>query len=116
VFGAEKWAAYRDADVFVLPSQNENFGNAAMEAAVCGVPVVVTKNCGVAPLLAGGAGIAVGHETSEVARAVKEVLCDGGLRVRLAQGGKSAAGRLGWEEPVSQMELLYGKLAGSSQV
>ncbi|HET9995282.1 MAG TPA: glycosyltransferase, partial [Candidatus Acidoferrum sp.] len=27
IFGAAKWAAYRDADVFVLPSQNENFGN-----------------------------------------------------------------------------------------
>ncbi len=29
VFEDEKWAAYRDADVFVLPSQNENFGNTA---------------------------------------------------------------------------------------
>src|SRR5690349_12992356 len=27
LFGQDKWAAYRDADVFVLPSQNENFGN-----------------------------------------------------------------------------------------
>ncbi len=31
-----KWSAYRDADVFVLPSQNENFGNTAGEAAACG--------------------------------------------------------------------------------
>jgi len=29
VFGEEKWMAYLDADVFVLPSQNENFGNTA---------------------------------------------------------------------------------------
>jgi glycosyltransferase involved in cell wall biosynthesis len=33
VFEQAKWEAYRDADVFVLPSQNENFGNAAAEAA-----------------------------------------------------------------------------------
>src|SRR5262249_2387172 len=39
VFGTEKWQAYRDADVFVLPSQNENFGNTAAEAAACGTPV-----------------------------------------------------------------------------
>ncbi len=26
LYGDAKWAAYRDADVFVLPSQNENFG------------------------------------------------------------------------------------------
>jgi glycosyltransferase involved in cell wall biosynthesis len=111
IFGEEKWSAYRDADVFVLPSQNENFGNTAAEAAACGTPVVVTENCGIAPLLAGSAGIVVHHVTSEVAQAVKEVLSNGELRDRLAQGGKSAAGRLTWDEPVGQMELLYEKLA-----
>jgi len=43
VFGEMKWVAYRDADVFVLPSQNENFGNTAAEAAACGTPVVITE-------------------------------------------------------------------------
>ena len=37
-----KWSAYRDADVFVLPSQNENFGNTAGEAARLRNP----RNCG----------------------------------------------------------------------
>ena len=111
VFGQEKWAAYRDADVFVLPSQNENFGNTAAEAAACGTPVVVTENCGIAPLLAGVAGLVVRHETLEVAGAVQEVLSDGELRERLAQGGRSAAGRLGWDEPVSEMVALYKKFA-----
>jgi glycosyltransferase involved in cell wall biosynthesis len=111
VFGQEKWAAYRDADVFVLPSQNENFGNTAAEAAACGTPVVVTENCGIAPLLAGVAGLVVRHETLEVAGAVQEVLSDGELRERLAQGGRSAASRLGWDEPVSEMVGLYKKFA-----
>ena len=44
IFEAEKWAAYCDADVFVLPSQNENFGNTALEAAACGTPAVITEN------------------------------------------------------------------------
>jgi glycosyltransferase involved in cell wall biosynthesis len=96
----------------VLPSQNENFGNAAAEAAACGTPVVVTENCGIAPLLAGMAGIVVQHEISEVAAAVKEVLFDGRLRERLAQGGKSVARGLGWDEPVSQTERLYARFAG----
>lgn len=111
VFGQEKWAAYRDADVFVLPSQNENFGNTAAEAAACGTPVVVTENCGIAPLLAGVAGLAVRHETLEIAGAVQGVLSDGELRERLAQGGRSAASRLGWDEPVSEMVGLYKKFA-----
>jgi glycosyltransferase involved in cell wall biosynthesis len=112
VFGEKKWAAYRDADLFVLPSQNENFGNTAAESAACGTPVIVTENCGIAPLLSDGAGIVVRHETSEVRKAVKEVLSDGALRERLAQGGRRAAGRLGWEEPVADMERLYLRLTG----
>ena len=115
VFGTEKWEAYCDADVFVLPSQNENFGNTAAEAAACGTPVVVTEGCGVAPLLAGTAGVVVRHETSEVAEAVKEVLFDGELRGRLARGGKSAAMHLGWDGPVGEMERLYTNLTGPSR-
>ena len=111
ILGEEKWSAYGDADVFVLPSQNENFGNTALEAAACGTPVVVTDGCGVAALLRGHAGIVVRHETSEVARAIEEILSDRALRSRLAEGGKNATNLLGWDEPVKQMERLYEELA-----
>jgi glycosyltransferase involved in cell wall biosynthesis len=84
IFGQDKWSAYGDADVFVLPSQNENFGNTALEAAACGTPVVVTENCGVADLLRDHAGIVVRHESSEIARAIETILSDGALRSRLA--------------------------------
>jgi glycosyltransferase involved in cell wall biosynthesis len=62
-------------------------------------------------LLAGVAGLVVRHETLEVAGAVQGVLSDGELRERLAQGGRSAASRLGWDEPVSEMVGLYKKFA-----
>jgi len=116
VFADRKWAAYQDADVFVLPSQNENFGNTAAEAAACGTPVVVTENCGVAPLLDGLAGIVVRHETAEVAQAVKQMLSDEGLRRHFCEGGKRAASRLGWDEPVNAMEKIYARLAGLASV
>src|SRR5262249_52893981 len=60
--GALKWAAYGDAEIFVLPSLNENFGNTAAEAVAAGTPVVVTRQCGIAPLLDGIAGLVVEHE------------------------------------------------------
>ena len=53
VFGSDKLAALADADVFVLPSQNENFGNAVAEAVACTTPVIVTDRCGVAPFVMG---------------------------------------------------------------
>jgi glycosyltransferase involved in cell wall biosynthesis len=116
VFGDMKWAAYRDADVFVLPSQNENFGNTAAEAAACGTPAVITENCGVAPLLGGTAALVVSHETEAVAEAVKEILSNSELRNRLSEGGRTAASGLGWEEPVCLMERIYTDLAARRQV
>jgi glycosyltransferase involved in cell wall biosynthesis len=111
VYGDEKWSAYRDADVFVLPSQNENFGNTAAEAIAAGTPVVVTERCGIAPLLADVAGLVVPHDASRLARAIKRVISESTLHSRLSEGCKEVAASLGWEEPVRQMETLYNELA-----
>ena len=110
LFGPAKWAAYRDADVFVLPSQNENFGNTAAEAAAAGTPVIVTEQCGIAPLLAGVAGLAVAHDAAAISRAIERVFVEPGLHAQLAAGCGEAASHLGWAEPVKAMEALYGQL------
>jgi glycosyltransferase involved in cell wall biosynthesis len=39
----QKWALFREADLFVLPSFTENFGVSAAEALAAGVPVITTK-------------------------------------------------------------------------
>jgi glycosyltransferase involved in cell wall biosynthesis len=105
-----KWSAYRDADVFVLPSQNENFGNTAMEAVACGTPVLVTDRCGVAPLVDGRAGLVVPHNREAVAAALGQLLDHPALRERLQQGCAEVARELDWEEPLSQTEALYTAL------
>jgi glycosyltransferase involved in cell wall biosynthesis len=38
---------YREHDVLVLPSLGDAFGFVALEAMCCGLPVIVTENCGV---------------------------------------------------------------------
>lgn len=40
--GDEKWGAFRAAEAFVLPSHQENFGIAAVEALSCGCPVLIS--------------------------------------------------------------------------
>jgi glycosyltransferase involved in cell wall biosynthesis len=116
VFGEGKWAAYRDADVFVLPSQNENFGNTAAEAVAAGTPVIVTEQCGIAPLLTEKAGLVVRHDAAALLEALERILSDSELYGRLAAGSKEVASRLGWEEPVRDMETLYTTLASHPTV
>jgi glycosyltransferase involved in cell wall biosynthesis len=111
IFGEAKWAAYRDADVFVLPSQNENFGNTAAESAAAGTPVVVTEQCGIAPLLAEVAGLVVAHDADALASAIQRLISDPELHRRLVAGCAAVTARLGWEEPVLEMGALYNRLA-----
>jgi glycosyltransferase involved in cell wall biosynthesis len=115
VFGEAKWAAYRDADVFVLPSQNENFGNTAAEAVAAGTPVIVTEQCGIAPLLADQAGLVVRHDAAGLSSGLERMLREAELRARLAAGCAKVTARLGWVEPVGKMEALYAGLV-SQQV
>ncbi len=41
--GDLKWGAFHAADVFVLPSHQENFGIAVAEALACGLPVLISN-------------------------------------------------------------------------
>jgi glycosyltransferase involved in cell wall biosynthesis len=113
VFEQAKWAAYRDADVFVLPSQNENFGNTAAEAAAAGTPVVVTKECGIAPLLEGRAALVVAHDVASISGAMQRILNEPGLHAKLVEGCRQAASCLGWDQPAGAMEGLYGQVVGA---
>jgi glycosyltransferase involved in cell wall biosynthesis len=115
LFGNAKWAAYRDAHVFVLPSQNENFGNTAAEAIAAGTPVILTETCGIAPLLADEAGLVVPHDAAALAAALQRVLSDAALHQRLANGCATVLPRLGWAEPLAQMETLYARLAPDAE-
>lgn len=112
LFGEAKWAAYRDADVFVLPSQNENFGNSAAEAIAAGTPVLVTNRCGIAPLLEDMAGLVVAHEAAAVANGLERMLHEPGLHSRLAGGCRRVAAGLDWDGPAREMETLYARLVG----
>jgi len=113
--GPAKWEAYRDADVFVLPSQNENFGNTAAESIAAGTPVIVTDQCGIAPLLKDRAGLVVRHHEGELREAISRLLHDGDLWTRLHEGCSVVATGMGWEEPLREMEMIYSSLASRSK-
>ncbi|MGH9496595.1 MAG: glycosyltransferase [Candidatus Sulfotelmatobacter sp.] len=105
LYDAAKWQAYRDADVFVLPSQNENFGNTAAEAAACGTPVIVTDRCGVAPFV-GNAGFVVRHDARAIELALAQLLENSAVRRRCQGGCAEMARSLSWDAPLRENEQL----------
>jgi glycosyltransferase involved in cell wall biosynthesis len=110
LYGDAKWAAYRDADVFVLPSQNENFGNTAAEAVASGTPVLVTDRCGIAPIVDQRAGLVVPHDRTALEAGLAQILDDSAVAARLRVGCEAVAKSLSWAEPLAQMETLYQEL------
>jgi glycosyltransferase involved in cell wall biosynthesis len=106
LYDEAKWQAYRDADLFVLPSQNENFGNTAAESAACGTPVIVTESCGIASYVKAG-GMVVSHSCESLERALAEMLANPKLRERYQQGCQEMAGSLSWTAPIAENEKLY---------
>jgi glycosyltransferase involved in cell wall biosynthesis len=61
--GPLKWAALRAAEVFVLPSHQENFGVAVAEALALGVPVLISDKVNIwREVESGGAGFVEGDD------------------------------------------------------
>lgn len=56
LYGDDKWRAYREASLFVLPTHSENFGMTVAEALAAGTPAVVTRGAPWAGLVEQGAG------------------------------------------------------------
>jgi glycosyltransferase involved in cell wall biosynthesis len=115
LYGDDKWAALIDADVFVLPSQHENFGNAVAEAIAVGTPVIITDRCGIAPMVRDQAGLVVPYERKALIEALWNLLTDEALRERFRQGCRKVAESLSWDEPVTQMERLYEALRNEKE-
>jgi len=87
--GAEKIAAYQESDVFVLPSYSENFGMAVAEAMYFNLPVVITKNVGIAPSVSRvGTGLVVEKDEKQVSEAILKILNNPDLAEKMGQAGK----------------------------
>jgi glycosyltransferase involved in cell wall biosynthesis len=110
LYQGERVNALVDADVLVLPSMHENFGNVVAEAIACGTPVIVTNRCGVAPLVEGRAGLVIEPEKEALVRALRLLLEDEAQRRWFSENALRLREELSWEEPIRQLERLYGEL------
>ena len=108
-------AALAAADLFVLPSINENFGNAAAEAVAAGVPVLLTDTCGIASMIHRRAGLAVPLGIEPLSQGLKTML-GAKRRAELTARREEVKRDLSWDEPIKQAEELYERVIAESKL
>ncbi len=115
--GKAKSAALADADVFVLPSYSENFGNAVVEALSAGVPVVISDKVGIHREVASAeAAIVVSCDAAAICEAITRVLLSPSVSERLARNGVSIANNLfSTDSVLTKLVVCYGQILGSGQ-
>jgi glycosyltransferase involved in cell wall biosynthesis len=112
VSDAHKWALYERAQLFLLPSYSENFGNVVAEAMAMGCPVLVTPEVGIAPLVESTrAGRVVSGEPRALAASINELLADPVARLEMGRrGAEVARATLSWQGIAADAEHLYREM------
>jgi len=108
--GEAKWQALAAADWFVLPSASENFGIAAIEALVAGLPVILSPEVAVAELLSSsGAAIICGSEPRVLAATLERALAKP-TQAQRQEARRLAAERFAWPAIAGQLQSAYGQV------
>jgi D-inositol-3-phosphate glycosyltransferase len=102
-----RWCAA--ATLVAVPSYNESFGLVAAEAQATGTPVVAAAVGGLTTVVRDGhSGLLVdGHEAREWAAALRRVIEDDDLRIRLEGGALEQARQFAWEKTAARSLDVY---------
>jgi glycosyltransferase involved in cell wall biosynthesis len=113
--GADRAAAYRDADVFALTSYHENFGNTVLESLACGTPVVVSDQVDFCEEIAGShLGSVVPLEPERIASELDTWLDDAKRRHAVRDSAPSfVQRRFSWTDIAARWHEHYRRLAGA---
>lgn len=107
-FQANPWKYIAHADVFLLTSRYEGFGNVLIEAMACGVPVVATASAGTRDIIQHGAdGVLIeAHTPAAIADALFRVLSDQLHLQQLRAGAHRSTEKFGLPATVARYDAM----------
>jgi glycosyltransferase involved in cell wall biosynthesis len=111
VSGEMKVAAYRDAELLVVPSRQEAMSIVAVEAGFCGTPVLLTDQCGFEEIKTIDPRLETEATVSAIASAIGELLAAPDLRAEIAPRWRAfVTSRFAWENLVPEYLSYYGSI------
>ena len=117
LFGNEKLRAYREADLFVLSTSNENFAVTVAESLAAGTPVISTRGAPWEGLVRAGCGWWIDQGVEPLATALANAMSmrRESLKEMGARGQDWMARDFSWDRVASDMLAVYRWLSHSSE-
>ncbi len=114
VYREEKWRAYRNADLFVLPTLSENFGIVIAEALACETPVITTTGAPWQALQTHRCGWWVAATAAALAGALAEALAQPPetLQAMGRRGRELVQAHYTWDHATTRLTELYAWALG----
>lgn len=109
VDGDAREDAFAKADIFVLPSYSENFGNVIAEALIRGVPVITTTNTPWQGLETHGCGRWIERDPEGLAQTIQEMQ-NQDLPAMGARGRQWMLDEFSWGKRAEALQALYTDL------
>jgi glycosyltransferase involved in cell wall biosynthesis len=111
--GRDRIEAFVDADLFALPSYQENFGIAVVEALASGCPVLISDQVNIfREIVSAGVGAAVPTSVAEVTEAMRKWLSDESMRsAAAARAPGFVRARYDWHQIALHWAAHYAAVA-----
>lgn len=106
---------YGACDLFVFPSFYEGFGLPILEAMACGRAVASSSTTAMAEVADGAGLLFEPDSTEQMTRAMRDVLVDPELRLRLERLGSQRAAGFSWERAAKRTLEVYSRVAGAER-